>query len=71
MSRKRKAGTKLPREIRERLDALAEVLREPGREPNQNDAIMATIHAGLDAIERDPSVLLRLAAKAGPKKSDE
>lgn len=54
---KRTISVKLPPEILKRLDELAEKIARPGRGPIRNEAILASIFVGLNAIEADASVL--------------
>ena len=69
MSKKRTVCFKANSEILVRLDAVAEIVRRPGREPIRSDAILAAIHVGLSAIEADPSVLQKAASRIGTKRS--
>jgi predicted transcriptional regulator len=60
---------RLSPEILARLDALAEILKRPGREPIRRDAILAAIYEGLRTIEADPSVLRTPTPKTGARRS--
>jgi hypothetical protein len=52
--RKHLLSVRLDTAIVARLDALAAVLKRPGREPLRTDAILATVFAGLEAFEHVP-----------------
>jgi predicted transcriptional regulator len=54
---KRTIPVKMPQELIRRLDELAEKIARPGRGSIRSEAILASIYVGLDAIDRDPSVL--------------
>lgn len=53
----------LDKAMLERIDALADALKRPGREPVRTDAILTALDAGLAIVERDRRVLRRAIAK--------
>lgn len=55
---------RLDNAVIERLDALAAVLRRPGRKPVRTDALLAALYSGLEAFERDPSLIERAKKKS-------
>jgi hypothetical protein len=60
-----RTSVRIDKAVIERLDALAVVLKRPGHKPLRSDAILAALHAGLEAFERDPGSIER--AKPMPR----
>lgn len=67
MSRGGRITVKIPDDLLQQLDALAERLTTiPGRHPVRGHAIVIALQLGIDAIERDPEMIL--SSKPRPKK---